>query len=120
MGAGREKIYGLLIFLGLDLILYIVYLTVSIIGTTSVLKEFNTDWFIMLVKAYFIYHFLTYFFALLAGMLIAMIPSRIKGFFALVTVFSMFSRILYPIMMNSVANSERWTHVIDIFGIHPQ
>lgn len=117
MGAGREKIYGLLIFLGLDLILYIVYLTVSMIGTTSVLKEFNTDWLIMLVKAYFLYHFFTYFFAMLAGMLIAMIPSRIKGFFALVTVFSMFSRILYPIMMNCASDSEKWTHVIDIFGI---
>lgn len=112
-----EKSYGILMFAAMDLILTVTFLVISMAGTTSVLKSFNMDWFIMLTKAYFIYHFLTYFFAILLGMLTAIISSRIKGFFVLVMSFSLFSKILYPIMMQCVSSSEKWTHIIDIFGI---
>ncbi|MCM1245756.1 MAG: hypothetical protein NC293_08960 [Roseburia sp.] len=117
MGIMKEKMYGILIFLGIDMILYIVYLTVSMIGTTSILHYFHMDWFWMLVKAYFMYHFLTYLFAILIGMLISMIRSRIKGIFALVVVFSFFSKIIYPIIMQCAASSEKGTHILDILGI---
>ena len=117
MGLLREKLYGLLIFTIFDVILYAVYLTVSMVGTTSVLKTVNYDWLVMLVKAYLIYHFLTYLFAILLGMLVSMIQSRIKGFFALVLSYSLFSGIVYPIIMECVNFSERWTHIADIFGI---
>lgn len=117
MGLVREKLYGILIFVGMDLILTIVFLVASMIGTTSVIKTVNLDWLKMLAKAYLIYHFLTYLFAILLGMLTAMIRSRIRGFFMLVLSYSLFSKILYPIIIQCVNRSERWTHIVDILGI---
>lgn len=117
MGWLREKSYGVLLFLGFDAILYVIYLVVSIWGTNYVLGTFNIEWTKMLVKAFFLYHFLLYFFAILLGLLISMISSRLKAFGTLAAVFALFSRILLPIIMQIVARSEKWTHILDIFGI---
>lgn len=117
MGAFREKMYGLALFTLLDAILYLVYLAVSMAGTTSVLRTFNTAWFLMLAKAFFYYHFLNYLFAVLVGMTAALVRSRIKGFCALMVVFAVFSRILYPTLISCAEESEEWTHILDILGI---
>ncbi len=116
-GVIREKCYGLLIFLGLDLVMYVMFPVISAQGTASVMREWNTAWFVMLAKAYLIYHFLTYLFAILAGLLISFIHSRIRAFGVLIFVFSLFSQIILPVLMQCVNASEKWTHIMDIFGI---
>ena len=50
-GVIREKCYGLLIFLGLDMVMYVMFLVISAQGTASVMREWNTAWFVMLEKA---------------------------------------------------------------------
>lgn len=117
MGWLREKCYGVLIFLCFDVILYGIYLTVSILGTNYVLGTFNADWARLLAKAFFLYHFLLYFLAILLGLLISMSSSRIKAIAALTGVFALFSRIILPIIMQIVTRSEKWTHIVDVFGI---
>ena len=113
----REKCYGLLIFIGLDAVLYIVFLALSVWGTSVVLGYFNYNWFILLAKAFFLYHFLLYLFAILIGLCVSFIESRIKAFAALTLIFALFSKILMPVIMSCVQGSERWTHIFDIFSI---
>lgn len=117
MGWLREKCYGVLFFLCFDVILYGIYLTVSILGTNYVLGTFNADWARLLAKTFFLYHFLLYFLAILLGLLISMISSRIKAIGALTGVFAFFSKIMPLIIMQMVSRSEEWTHILDIIGI---
>lgn len=117
MGQVKEKCYGFFIFFSLDLILYAVYLMVSMWGTTSVMEVVNMNWFWLLARTFLINHFLLYLFAILIGMLVSFIQSRIKAFVTLVVVFSLFSRILLPIIMRCVDASEIWTHRLDLLGI---
>lgn len=117
MGQIREKSYGVLLFTIFDFILYLVFWAMSVQGTASVLGVVNADWFLLLAKSFFIYHFLFYFFAILVGLLVSFVTSRLKAFGILVTVFALFSKIMLPIIMRCVNGSQTWTHFFDIFGI---
>lgn len=117
LGQMREKCYGVCFFMCLNAVLYVIYLFVSMWGTTSLLEEINMEWFWLLVKVFLINHFLVYSFAILIGVLVSLIHTRLKAFGVLVIVYSLFSRIMLPIIMSTVSFSEKWTHRIDIIGI---
>nr|MBP3599119.1 hypothetical protein [Eubacterium sp.] len=117
LGEWKEKMYGLLLFSLFDLVLSITYFVTSVWGFQCVIGEVNQDWNIMLLQVCFEYHFLLYLFAILVGMLASMIQSRLCGFTFLLGVFSVFSRVMLPIIMQFVNFSVRLTHIFDVLGI---
>lgn len=116
-GESYDKFFGVILFMLLNLILYLVFLVSSFVSTVKVMNTVNFNWLWHLAKTFSVYHFLTYFLGIIIGMLISEISSRLRGFFTLIIVFSFFSRVLYPVMMQSVNFSEKWTHIVDVFGI---
>lgn len=117
LGELREKIYGFSFFALLDFVVYVLFVSISMWGAVEVLGYFNQEWFLMIIKSFFVHHFLVYLFAVLLGMIVALINDRILAVGTLTIVFAFFSRILLPIIMFSAANSEERTKILDIFGI---
>ncbi len=117
LGEWKEKMYGLLLFALFDLVLCVIYFAISVWGFQCVIGEVNIDWNVMLLQVCFVNHFLLYLFAILVGMLASMIQSRLRGFTFLLGVFSVFSRVMLPIIMQFVNYSNRLTHIFDVLGI---
>lgn len=80
---GYDKLFGLIIFILLDGILYLVFLVASFVSTVKVMNTVNFNWLWHLAKTFFVYHFLTYFLGIIIGMLISEISSRLRGFLRL-------------------------------------
>ena len=117
MGLLGEKLYGILLFLVLDLVITACVFFVSMWSTTKWLGFFSREYFWLLIKLFVVQHFLTYAFAVLLGVLASTITSRVVSCSMMMAVFSCFSRVLFPVLITFADSSEPATHVVDILGI---
>lgn len=117
MGPLREKGYGILLFLLLDLFITACFLAVSMWSTTKCLGFFSKEYFCLLIKLFAVQHFLTYAFAVLLGVLASLITSRVIACSMMIAVFSCFSRVLFPVLITSADSNEAVAHIVDILGI---
>lgn len=90
-GIQKDYLYGILIFGIIDLFVTLVFAMLWYICICSGNLPTNKAFFVMLIKMLIIYHFLTYFFAILLGCTISFIRKKGKAYLVLMGSYFLFS-----------------------------